>query len=202
MDIQETLKSALDWVRENVSPVPAGRARAIRAHGRVLSEDISRGDFSMARGTWLDADALSQIAAAGCLTEGMFLPAYQRMRIGLLLLENDVANGPVLEAALREMGFSAERLIRPPAGDADALADVLWMAAETTDLYIIVGDVDLLEDALPLLEADAPLALPALGAALAIYRRRPVLALPGEPAAAFAAFRNLAPALILRRAGC
>lgn len=202
MDQKPSLTLALNWARESVSPVPAGFARAIRAHGRVLSEDISAQDFSMTRGTWLDASALAELAAAGCLTEGMFLPAFKPVHIGLLCLENETANAVVLEAALREMGFTADRLTPPAADDADALADVLWMAAENTDLYIIAGGVYLVDDALPLLEADDALALPELGASLALYRRRPVLVLPGECEAAAAVFRMIGPAILMRRAGC
>ena len=40
METGISVERALELIRENVSPVSAGRIRATRAHGRVLSEDI------------------------------------------------------------------------------------------------------------------------------------------------------------------
>ncbi|MBQ4208121.1 MAG: hypothetical protein II621_07445 [Clostridia bacterium] len=201
MDQKIDMNVFLDAVRASVAPVPAGRVRSVHAHGRVLSEDISAEGFSMPAGTWLDSDALAAIAKAGCLREGMFFPAYHPVRVSLLCLENEAANAILLRAHLRELGFSAEVLAAPAADDADALADVLWMAVENTDFYIVTGGGDMLADALQLLEAETVCNVSA-DVRLSSYRRCPVLALPGDPAAASSAFRTFAPAALMRRAGC
>lgn len=195
------LNTFLEAVKESVTPVPTGRVRSVHAHGRVLSEEISAADFSMPAGTWLDSEALAAIAKAGYLREGMFFPAYHPVRVSLLCLENETANTILMQAHLRELGFSAELLAAPAADDADALADVLWMAVENTDFYIVAGGGELLSDALPLLEAETVCDVSA-DVRLFSYRRRPVLALPGDPAAASSAFRTFAPAALMRRAGC
>ena len=114
---------------ETISPVGVGHIRALKAHGRVLSEDV----MTLRQGTPLNAEAMAQLAGHGVLRAGMFLPVYHPVRCAVLWLNEDAACEAVLNGALQELGMTAETLQPPTNDDADAMADVLWLAAENTD---------------------------------------------------------------------
>ena len=189
-------------------------------------DDYHRGDILLRKGTRLTGNAMGVLASAGLLREEIMLPVYQKVRCALICTGDELvpstvrplppgkiysSNEAVLSARLQELGFEISVVENGFSDDPEALADAIWMAAETTDVYfttggVSVGDKDILHETLPLLEADRIFwrvrQKPGTPLMFSVYRRRPVLSLSGNPFAASATFEIFGRAVLAAASGC
>ncbi len=190
---------------------PVGLGANVRRRG----EDVAEGSALLAAGDRLGPGQIAAAAAAGRAR----LWVHPRPRVAVLSTGNEVrppgavlapgqvhdAAGPALAALVREAGCDP-RVLGPVPDDRARLAAALARAASDADAVLTVGGVsmgrrDLLVETLAglgeargwriALRPGKPFALGAVG-------RVPVFGLPGNPAAALAAFEALVrPALLV-----
>lgn len=185
--------------------VPAGLAPG--ANRRLPGEEVAAGAEALPAGLVLHPAAIGLAAALGCAA----LPVRPRPRIGLLSTGDELgrgvedANRPMLRALLARLPAEVTDL-GICGDDPAAIAAALRAAAPAHELLITTGGVaegeaDHLRAALEGAALWRLAMKPGRGVAFGRAAGRPVLALPGNPAAALLAFLHLARPLLLHVAG-
>jgi molybdopterin molybdotransferase len=193
--------------------LPAGLAAG--ANRRAAGEELPAGAEALPAGLHLHAGAIGLAAALGAAQ----LPLRPRLRVGVLSTGDELAgpgvvlgpaqthdaNRPLLCALLARLPAAVSDLgiLRD---DAALTARALAAAAAGQDLLITTGGVaegeaDHLRAALPGAALWRLALKPGRAVTLGVAAGTPVLGLPGNPAAALAAFLHLARPLILHLAG-
>jgi molybdopterin molybdotransferase len=199
--------------------VACARVPEAGQHIRRKGEDARRGDLLLPAGTLLNAGHIAALASQG-LTEA---PVCRLVEVAILTSGDEVAahdeprdvyqvhdvNGPMLESLVQSMGavVSCHRHVRD---DERALHDMLRELAADADLVLVaggasVGQRDLVTAALA--SAGGELLCrgvnmkPGKPVTAGRLRGKPVVCLPGNPAAAYATFALLATPLLRRLQG-
>nr|WP_309501999.1 gephyrin-like molybdotransferase Glp [uncultured Roseovarius sp.] len=189
------------------------------AHIRLPGEDQRAGDVLIAAGQRLDALAIGSCAGAGAGE----LQVFCRPKVSVLVTGDELTtagsplaegaiwdvNGPMISAALTAAGCELVDLIRLP-DQPDLLRATLFKLARRNDMIVTsggasVGDRDHMADVLADLGAKSQVAgiaiKPGKPTTVATISGTPVLALPGNPLAAFTLWQILGRAMIARLSG-
>lgn len=181
------------------------------ANVRRRGEDVEAGAPVAPAGARIDAAIVLAAASLGIER----LAAHRRVRASVLAVGHHLAQGrpdatgPAVVATLRGLGAIARG--QPPcAGDAAEVAERIAAVVRRVDLLVTTGSVSVGADDV------VPAALERLGCrvvfhgvsikpgkpiGLAIHEGRPILLLPGSPAAALAGFDGIGRQLLARLAG-
>lgn len=186
-------------------------------HIRAAGEELAAGAVALHAGSHVTAGAIGLLAMLGCDT----VPVTRRPRVAVLSTGNELvplgitpaagqiadANGPLLAALVTQYGGEPVPLgvVRD---DPDAVAHALRAAGEV-DFIITSGgaSVGLFDVVRPFLAAHGEVDFtrvrmrPGQPCAFGVVRGVPLLALPGNPGAAFVTFHLLARPAIMRFLG-
>ncbi len=210
---------ALEDAEETYRGVVRARVPIAGQHIRRKGEDARRGDLLLSAGTLLHAGHIAALASQG-LTEATVC---RLVEVAILTSGDEVAahdeprdvyqvhdvNGPMLESLVQSMGavVSCHRHVQD---DERALHDMLRELAADADLVLVtggasVGQRDLVAAALA--SAGGELLCrgvnmkPGKPVTVGRLRGKPIVCLPGNPAAAYATFALLVTPLLRRLQG-
>ncbi|KWR76671.1 molybdopterin molybdotransferase MoeA [Cupriavidus sp. IDO] len=204
---------------ESYRGVVCARPPVAGQHIRRKGEDARRGDLLLPAGTLLRSGHIAALASQG-LTE---VPVCRLVEVAILTSGDEVAahdeprdvyqvhdvNGPMIESLVQSMG-AVVRCHRHVPDDERALHDMLRELAADADLVLVaggasVGQRDLVAAALA--SAGGELLCrgvnmkPGKPVTVGRLRGKPVVCLPGNPAAAYATFALLVTPLLRRLQG-
>ncbi|TDF65582.1 molybdopterin molybdotransferase MoeA [Cupriavidus sp. L7L] len=210
---------ALEDAEESYRGVVCARAPGAGQHIRRKGEDARRGDLLLPAGALLQAGHIAALASQG-LAE---VPVCRLVEVAVVTSGDEVAandeprdvyqvhdvNGPMLESLVQSMGavVCCHRHVRD---DERALHDILRELAADADLVLVaggasIGQRDLVAAALA--SAGGELLCrgvdmkPGKPVTVGRLRGKPVVCLPGNPAAAYATFALLVTPLLRRLQG-
>ncbi len=219
------LPQGADTVVMQESTKEAGNAIALLrapvrgSHIRLRGEDQHASDELIAAGRRLDALAIGICAGAGARE----LQVFQRPRVSVMVSGDELitpggplaagtiwdVNGPMISAALTAAGCEVLDLIRLP-DQPDLLRAALFKLARRNDMIVTsggasIGDRDYLADVLGDLGAERHVTgiavKPGKPTVVATISGTPLLALPGNPLAAFTIWQIFGRAMIARLTG-
>ncbi|MGN5476316.1 molybdopterin molybdotransferase MoeA [Cupriavidus basilensis] len=204
---------------ENYRGVTCSRAPVVGQHIRRRGEDARRGDLLLPVGTLLEAGHIAALASQGLVQ----VPVFRLVDVAILTSGDEVAahdeprdvyqvhdvNGPMLESLVQSMG-AVVRCHRHVRDDERALHNALRELAGVADLVLVtggasVGQRDLVAAALA--SAGGELLCrgvdmrPGKPVTIGRLRGKPVVCLPGNPAAAYTTFALLVTPLLRRLQG-
>ncbi|MCY0854596.1 molybdopterin molybdotransferase MoeA [Cupriavidus sp. D39] len=210
---------ALEDALETYRGVTCARAPVAGQHIRRKGEDARRADLLLSAGTLLQAGHIAALASQGLAQ----VPVCRLVEVAILTSGDEVAahdeprdvyqvhdvNGPMLESLVQEMG-AVVCCHRHVQDDERALHDMLRELASDADLVLVaggasVGQRDLAVAALA--SAGGELLCrgvnmkPGKPVTVGRLRGKPVVCLPGNPAAAYATFALLVTPLLRRLQG-
>ncbi|QYY28812.1 molybdopterin molybdotransferase MoeA [Cupriavidus pinatubonensis] len=210
---------AQEDAEENFRGVTCNRTPLVGQHIRRQGEDVRRGEMLLPAGTLIEAGHIAALASQGLV----HVPVCRLVEIAILTSGDEVAandeprdvyqvhdvNGPMLESLVQSMG-AVVRCHRHVRDDERVLHHALRELAGHADLVLVtggasVGQRDLVAAALA--SAGGELLCrgvnmrPGKPVTIGRLRGKPVVCLPGNPAAAYTTFALLVTPLLRRLQG-